>query len=349
MKYNFLFGKSAFCLPGSALDVACKASQNDLRVLLALGSGRFADEAQIAKFLDVSSSSVIRSLEFWRGAGVVDVPEENGERQFYDTSEFSIPSGVVNAAVQAPMQKTAPTPAPAKKSTPVPNVERDSYTSDEIDRICAEKENVPLLIDACQAILEKTFTKTEISSLIYLSDHLRLDDEYIMMLCTYCKARDKASVRYVEKVAITLYDSGVVSVPELDKYMKRESKKNDAESKIRKLFGLGERTLTPKERDYIGKWVVEWELPFELIEKAYEAMMSVGTVDKPSFAYENGILEKWREAGIKTPEDVDAMNAKGKKAPKKIANKETSFDLDEFFELAVKRGAGRADGIKTGE
>ena len=39
-----------------------------------------------------------------------------------------------------------------------------------------------------------------------------------------------------------------------------------------------------------------------------------------------------------------------KKNAKPASNaKETSFDLDEFFELAVKRGAGRADGIKTEE
>ena len=50
MKYDFLYGKSAFCLPGSALDYVTKASQNDLRVLLALGSGKFADEKALAAF-----------------------------------------------------------------------------------------------------------------------------------------------------------------------------------------------------------------------------------------------------------------------------------------------------------
>jgi DnaD/phage-associated family protein len=344
MKYNFLFEKSAFCLPGNAVDVAKKASQNDLRVLMALGSGRFTDETQIAKFVGISVSAAVRSLEFWRGAGVVELPEENGEVQVFETCEFTVPTEVIKTVAE----EKAPSVEVKKFSSP--SVERDSYTSEEIDRICTEKDNVPLLIDACQAILEKTFTKTEISSLVFLSDHLRLDDEYIMMLCTYCKAKDKASVRYVEKVALSLWDSGVVSVPELDKYIKKESKKTETETKIRKLFGLGERTLVPKEREYINKWVIEWALPFELIEKAYEAMMSSGKLDKPSFAYENGILEKWREAGVKTPEDVDALKENRKRSAKSASGgKETCFDLDEFFELAVKRGAGRADGIKTGE
>ena len=68
-------------------------------------------------------------------------------------------------------------------------------------------------------------------------------------------------------------------------------------------------------------------------------MMSSGKLDKPSFAYENGILEKWREAGVKTPEDVDVLKDNRKKNAKPASNaKETSFDLDEFFAAATLRG-----------
>jgi DnaD/phage-associated family protein len=112
------------------------------------------------------------------------------------------------------------------------------------------------------------------------------------------------------------------------------------EYKIRKLFGIGERALAPKEKAFLAKWSTEWCLPFEMIEKAYEIM--VGAIAKPTFAYENGILEKWREAGCKTIEDVEGLLASQKKAPKKQETRETSFDLDEFFELAAKRGAGIA-------
>ena len=327
MKYDFLYGKSAFCLPGSALDYVTKASQNDLRVLLALGSGRFADEKSLANFLGLAVSTVTASLEFWRGTGVLEMPGE----KLMEAEQTAIP--MPDELFTLPKKQPRP-----------PEADRDSYTSEEIGRICKEKPAVPLLIDACQSILEKTFTKTEISSIIYLSDHLRLEDEYIMMLCTHCKSRDKASVRYVEKIALTLYDEGVVSVKELDKYIKKESQKHEMEYKIRKLFGIGERALAPKEKAFLTKWSTEWSLPFDMIEKAYEIM--VGAIEKPTFAYENGILEKWREAGCKTMEDVEGLLASQKKPAKKQETRETSFDIDEFFELAVKRGAGRADGVK---
>ena len=330
MKYDFLYGKSAFCLPGSALDYIAKASQNDLRVLLALGSGRFADEKAISSYLGISVSAVVCSMEFWRGTGVVELRAE--EKLLHGDDEISVPKEIF----------TMP-----KKPSKAPETERDDYTAEEIDRICKENPSVPLLIDACQTILGKTFTKTEISSIVYLSDHLRLEAEYIMMLCTHCKSREKASVRYVEKIATALYDEGVISVAALDKYIKKESQKQEMEFKIRKLFGIGERALAPKEKAFIAKWTVEWSLPFEIIEKAFEIMVSA--IERPTLAYENGILEKWREAGCKTIEDVEGLIASQKKAPKTQDNRESSFDLDEFFELAVMRGAGRADGVNKEE
>lgn len=319
MKYDLLFGKSAFCLPGSAVDYIAKASQTDLRVLMALGSGRFADENALASHIGEDVSAVCGSLEFWRGTGVLE----------YSATE----------RVQA-----------QKKPSKAPEVTRDDYTSDEINKKCDENPTLRETIDMCQSILGKTFTKTEISCIVYLSDHLRFDDEYIMMLCQHCKSKDKASLRYVEKLGVELYGKGITSVKELDIYIKNETKKQDTEYKIRKLFGIGERALAPKEREFLTRWLEEWKFSYEIIEKAYNIM--VVTIERPTFAYENGILDKWREAGCKNIEDVEGLIAsQQKKAPQKPSKKaaearETSFDLDEFFDLAVQRGAGRADGKK---
>ena len=319
MKYDLLFGKSAFCLPGSAVDYLAKASQTDLRVLMALGSGRFADENALASHIGADVSAVRGSLEFWRGTGVLE----------YSATE----------QVQA-----------QKKPVKAPEVTRDDYTSDEINKKCDENPTLRETIDMCQSILGKTFTKTEISCIVYLSDHLRFDDEYIMMLCQHCKSKDKTSLRYVEKLGVELYGRGITSVKELDIYIKNETKKQETEYKIRKLFGIGERALAPKEREFLVRWLEEWKFSYEIIEKAYNIM--VVAIERPTFAYENGILDKWREAGCKTIEDVEGLIAsQQKKAPQKPSRKaaearETSFDLDEFFDLAVQRGAGRADGKK---
>jgi DnaD/phage-associated family protein len=229
-----------------------------------------------------------------------------------------------------------------KKTAKAPASGRDDYTSAEIDKKCGENPTLMQTIEMCQTILGKTFTKTEISSIVYLSDHLRLEDEYIMMLCTYCKKRGKSSLSYIQKVGCELYDADVTTVKSLDIYIKNEVKKQETEYKIRKLFGMGERALAPKEKAFISKWTAEWNLPFEIIEKAYEVM--VGAIERPTLAYENGIIEKWRSEGCKTIEDVEGLLASQKKTSKKQQDvRETSFDLDEFFDLAVQRGAGKAD------
>ncbi len=323
MKFEFLYGKGVLCLPQSALEASRRASASELRILLALSANGGNADKELAVSLGESEESVARALEFWRAAGVIVAAEGDI---------------VPNIAAQ---EDTAP------------EVTRNDYTSAEIERICERAPSLKTTIDECQKILGKTFTKTEIASIVYLYDHLRLEGEYIMTLCTYCKSIDKGSVHYIQKTALALYDEGTTSTAALDVYIKNRQKRKSAENKIRTLFGIGARALISKEETILDKWVNDWQTPFELIEFAYEVMISAGKA--PTFSYENGILENWRAAGVTTLEEArkyqDEHKGEACKAPKKAGKKaktpdksEQSFDLDEFFELAVKRGAGRADG-----
>ena len=180
----------------------------------------------------------------------------------------------------------------------------------------------------------------ESESLFYLHDGLRLEFEYIVNLCKHCYDIGKPSLRYIEKVGIDLYDRGITTVGALGAYIANEEKKNDMEYRIRNLYGIGERALTPKEQEYLSIWTVDWNLPYEMIELGYNQMLAA--IDKPKFSYENGILKKWMEAGCRTKEDAEAYLNKNKETkgkPKaKTENKQIGFDLDEFFAAATMRG-----------
>ena len=111
------------------------------------------------------------------------------------------------------------------------------------------------------------------------------------------------------------------------------------EYKLRMLFGLGERALTPKEKEYLSAWVIDWNFSYEIIEMAYNQMMA--QIREPKFSYENGILKRWAEAGCRTKEDVEKLLAGDKKAHESAKQKEKEknigFDLDEFFAAATFR------------
>ena len=305
MHIGFLYGRSVLNLPMAAKEYITVSSAEELRVLIAAASADTSEE--IARVLGVGEADVLRALREWEKRGVVIL--EGAE------AAVAVERGI----------DTHP-----------------SYTGAEVARICAESD-VKELIDVCAAILGKTFTPTEMESIIYLYDGLRFDFEYIVRLCKHCHDIGRSSIRYVEKVGIGLYDSGVITVGALEAYIEKEERKNDMEYRVRELFGLGERALTPSEQKYLAAWTLDWNLPFEVIRLAYNEMMRIK--DRPLFSYQNGILKKWVENGCKTPEDVAAYIENGKKNAESTGkkkdsekNKNIGFDLDEFFAAATLRG-----------
>ncbi len=303
LKIEMNYGRSVLNLPKACVPYLSEATADEMRVLLALGTENGTTLESLSHLTGLSEERVMNALNLWKQAGIVE------------TEGTWMPT------------------APEKNNL------RPSYTGEDMARI-AETSDIKELIDVCSAILGKTFTPTEAETLFYLSDGLRLDFEYIVNLCKHCYDIGKPSLRYIETVAISLYDRGITTVGALGAYIANEEKKNDMEYRIRNLYGIGERALTPKEQEYLSAWTVDWNLPYEVIELAYNQM--IASIDKPKFSYENGILKKWVEAGCRTKEDVEAYLSKNKetkgKTKAKTENKQIGFDLDEFFAAATMRG-----------
>lgn len=305
MKIELSYGNGVINLPISALSLLPDVTADELRVLIAIGSGE-KDLAALAGLSGVPLDGVTDALRRFEKAGLVvlegALPERNRE-----------------------VQKHRPT-----------------YTGEEMERI-AKTSDTRELLDVCAAIFGKTFTAAESESVFYLHDGLRLDFEFIVKLCKHCHDIGKPSLRYMEKVGISLYDEGVTTVGALDTYIDKEERKNDMEYRVRRLFGLGERALTPAEREHLARWTIEWNLPYELIELAYNEMMNA--IAQPKFSYENKILKTWVEAGVKDKAGAEAFSSSHKKEKKERAEEKTvGFDLDEFFEAAQRRGAASESG-----
>lgn len=303
MDFEFLFGRSVLNLPGACVSFLSSASAEQLRVLIAMASEQGKTPEGICAAADVSLERLAEAIVFWEKAGVISVSSElpRTEKSSYE----AVPS----------------------------------YTGEDMERI-SESGDIKELIDICSAILEKTFTPTETEMLFYLYDGLRLEFEYIVKLCKYCHDIGKPAIRYMNKTAISLYDGGITTIGALDAFIEKEERKNDMEYRIRLLYGMGERALTPKEREYISVWTIDWNLPYEVIEMGYYQMMA--SIPQPKISYENTILRSWVQAGCRTKEDVENYIPESKKKREKKkqeeVTKEVGFDLDEFFAAATLRG-----------
>ncbi len=317
LKFRLLFGSSVINLPGETANHIEKASGDELRVLIAVAGGAGTSSKEIADALGMPEAEAEAAISFWRGTGVLEIYADDDKNP--------------TASRNRRLRKNEKSEKPDEPSA-------QAYSGNDVERIFAENGRLKETAEMSQALLGKgSLTPAETKIIVYLSDHLRLDNEFILLLISYCVKIGKGSLRYIEQTAIGLYDKGINTVAALEEYIKREDEKRSLEYKVRTLFGIGERALIKTEQECLENWV-KLGISFELIEYGYEKMMKSPKVTRPSFSYENKMLTDWVASGMRTPEAVAEYEKSDKKKP--AGKREAGFDLDEFFNLAASRGAG---------
>ncbi len=309
MSIQFVYGTRVTVLPHAVAAHIDKATKKDIRILLELAAAPDATTATIAAAAGVGTAEVEAALAFWRGTGVLTVVE--GE-------------GVAPVAVaEAPAVRVV-----AEKGLP-------SYSTEELSEVLSRRSELAQLVNDAQQAFGKVFNTHEIAIIAGLADYLGLDEEYILLLLTHCRNMEKKSLRYVEKMAITLHDEGIHNAEELEARLHNIEIMASACGKVRALFGISSRALTTKEKTMIEKWICVMKYDEEMLRRAYE--ITVDSTTKPSIPYANSILERWYAEGYRTLADVDAALAEYKR---KKAGDGASFDVDEWFEAALKRTYG---------
>lgn len=325
MKISFKYGDSVICLPSKAIsERLTEATADELRVIIALAADPSADAEIICGELGLDHDEFMRALTFWRGSGAISVALSEGEK---------LPSG--RKKNDKPKKETIAEDSKTdadKKRLPPQTGSVPAYTTAQIAEILEGDTSIRAYVDNCQQIMGKIFSTGEASTLIGIVQYLGVTTEYVALLCAFAVSHGKKSVRYVEKMAVSLYDEGITKYPELEQHLKRLNRAEELQPEIRRIFGMGERALTSKEKKIIENWCA-MELSLELIVKAYE--ITVTNTGKAAMPYANSILESWNAAGYKTVDEVDAAAADYKR--KKDSSKGGSFDVDDFFEAALRR------------
>ena len=294
-----------------------EASEEDLRVLLALCELEAADAGRIADVLGASTAAVETALAFWRGAGILTVTDGKGK----------------------------PAEA-ARKPRPLRDNALAELGGREIAEIVKER-GLAELVSAAEQQCGRLFNRTELSILVGMTEELGLDGAYILTLLAYCDSinGEPKPLRYAERVALRLCEHGIDTCEALEEYIKEQELLHSVEGSLRRMFGIGARRLTPREERAFLTWTQEYGYGEELIGAAYD--VTVSATDKASVAYTDKILAHWHEAGIRTVAEAEALlsrereeKAKGarpvRKKPKE-AERTSSFDVGDFFQRALER------------
>ena len=163
--------------------------------------------------------------------------------------------------------------------------------------------------------------------LAYLFGSLELSPEYLLVAAAYCRDRGKKKMSYLEKMVAGWLEEGIDTYEKAEVHIRRLTRQEDDEGRIRRLFGLPERALTAREKACINRWCGEYMTPDALIKLAYDR--AVEATGKVSFAYIDKVLAAWTAKGITTVEAAEAERT----AAQKAAAGEYSFDIGEALRI----------------
>lgn len=228
--------------------------------------------SQIADILEVTEKDVIRALNYWNKQGLLE----------YESAET------------APV--TSPKSAPAVVSEPSSKVP-------DIRQFKSRKEFKELLFVAEQ-YLGKTLSVTDIDTITYFYETLKMSVELIEYLIEYCVENGHKSMHYIQKVALSWHKQDIKTV---DQAKTSSLLYNKNCYSILNAYGIKGRAPAASEIAYIRKWNEEYAFSLDIILEACNRTMNA--IHQPSFDYTDSILKKWHAQNVRHLKDIAALDA----------------------------------------
>ena len=312
MAYTIDFGPwgSIFAVPAAVADRHLKfCSEAQLKVLLlALRQGQSpVDTAGIAGRLGLTEAEVDDCLQYWQ------------EAQLFTEGSAPQPEKAGSAPAEPP-KKTVEEGVTTIRS-------RGHLSPGEVNALLREDKRFAGLAAELEKARGSVLSPSEQEILAYLCGSLELTPEYLLVAAAYCRDRGKKKMSYLEKMVAGWLEEGIDTYEKAEVHIRRLTRQEDDEGRIRRLFGLPERALTAREKACINRWCGEYMTPDALIKLAYDR--AVEATGKVSFAYIDKVLAAWVAKGITTVEAAEAERT----AAQKAAAGEYSFDIGEALRI----------------
>lgn len=306
------------------------ASVEELRVLLCvIERGSLASDA-VADLARAAGASVPRTraaLRYWLECGILEESEES-------------------APVETATVETTPA-APEKVKKPLrPAQEIENLPAHAVAKTVKDA-GLAAFIDTAEQTVGRVFNLRELNILTGLVETTPFSQEYLLTLISYCKTKTKRfSFGYLEKTAYSMLEREILSTDDLNDYLSLLERVSSEEYKLRRLFGFGERRLSPKEREYFERWVGKYGYTVDVIGIAYD--IAVNNTGKVALAYMDKLITRFYENGCRDVAAVEALLEKERaEAAAKPASRHTGTPKkgrDTTFHTGLTQGGSATDG-----
>ena len=266
----------------------------------------------LADRLACTEGDIIRALHYWRSHGLLYIEEKNGQILSLglkkSTEEQPLAEAASTADTTATARQTDSQPRSFDAQTPQPEAatappKPDSLSRDKLAQLRSDEEFAQLLY-IVESYIGKPLTPTEITSLDYYYETLHFPAELIEYLVEYCVSKGHKSFRYIESVALGWHSDGIRTI---EQAKQQSSQYTQQYYSVLKAFGVSGRSPIEQEIQAIDRWMKDYGFDTELICEA--CSRTIQQINKVSFAYADRILSRWKDAGVHTRKDIEAVDA----------------------------------------
>ena len=210
--------------------------------------------------------------------------------------------------------------APAADLPLEPAEERPDYRQADIADYLEKSGEFRRLTAEVERKLGKKLTAPDVGVLLGLNDYLGLPADVIYLLVCHCAERvqrrygpgRRPGMKQIEREGYAWARMGIDSQAAAAEYLRRYAQRQERVPQYMRVLGLGERMPSASEEKYLSAWQ-EMGFPPETVALAYDK--TVLRCHELKWPYLNGILKRWHEAGLHTPEE--AAGDGGRKPPEK--------------------------------
>ena len=269
----------------------------------------------IASHLDMLYSEVIAAVIYWDNLSVITF-KSISEEEFELAIHFDKPTSTTATPIDAPL--------PIAKT--YIQQTRPNYSVEELNIYKAGDSSITRLFLVAEQYLGRLLSPSDQQILFGLYDWLHMPLDLIEYLLEYCSSNNHTNIRYIEKVAISWVDSGILSVVTAEARVANDKRYHT----ILRELGLSSQNITSVQKDFINKWMDKYKFSLDIILEGCKR--AVAQTKNPSLKYLDAMLSSWYNTKVTSLEDIEKLDkaytsASNKKtyAPAKSAPKNTRF------------------------
>ena len=195
------------------------------------------------------------------------------------------------------------------KEVPEPPQEPLVYQPSDIAQRLEDSGEFRTLTAEVEKKMGRRLTSAEVGVLLGLQDDLGLPGDVIYLLVGHCIQTAaqrygpgrRPTLRQIEREGYAWAKLGIDTQAQAVEHLKRYALRQECLPRYLAALGIRERSAAPSEEKYLSAWQ-EMGFPPETVALAYDK--TVLKCREFRWAYCNGILKRWHEAGLHTPEQV---------------------------------------------